>query len=322
MFTKYPVILGISNHPRVREIISITSRWLTRPRKRQQSRRITLFPDFPFHYLCLSDTHVPLRLTATSKNQKTGKTHKRNIKEKTKISSAIRYYFKPRKMLQEVVRTNRFAIKCVELGLYEDAIKGFAKAMNLVQQNCIRDFEHDVQIVREKAVLKQTPVITEVTASMTKLRVEIPDTNDSLFEMYTRPFLLDDSVVVPPSVLFTTLAFNIGLVYHKLGLSKNSIQNLKYAVRYYEHGLALIKKNACDGYSSSGMYWLTLALLTNAGNILWALWCTDEAMQCRKRVKILLKGGQISLLPTEDLEFFFDVSSNGIFCSRDSAPAA
>lgn len=28
--------------------------------------------------------------------------------------------------------------------------------------------------------------------------------------------------------------------------------------------------------ASTGMYWLSLALLTNAGNILWSLWATEE----------------------------------------------
>eukprot|EP00977_Amphora_coffeiformis_P017400 scaffold5631_cov167-Amphora_coffeaeformis.AAC.3 len=225
-------------------------------------------------------------------------------------------------MLQEVVCINRFAIKCIELDLYEEAIAGFARAMIIVEQKCFRDFEQDFHVAWEKALRKQSPAVTEVTASTTRLRMEVPDPNDNLFEVYMRPFLLDDSVVVPPSILFTTLAFNIGLVYHKLGLSRNSLEDLKYAVRYYEHGLALVKKNACEGYSSAGMYWLTLALLTNAGNILWALWCTDEALKCRKRVQMLLKGGQISILPPEDIHFFLDVSFNGIYCSRDSAPAA
>ena len=225
-------------------------------------------------------------------------------------------------MLQEVACLNQLAIKLLQLDQNEDAIAAFTRAMNLVQQNCFKDFEQDVHAAYEKAIQKQTPVISEVSASMIRLNVETPDTNDNLFEVYSRPFLIDDSVVVPPSILYTTLAFNIGLVYHKLGLTRNCLEDLKYAVRYYEHGLALIKKNACEGYSSTGMYWLTLALLTNAGNILWSLWCTDEAIKCRKRVQMLLRGREISTLPPEDIEFFLDVSSNGIFCSRSTAPAA
>ena len=179
-----------------------------------------------------------------------------------------------------------------------------------------------VRAIENASRIGYTAVSEVAASSCTALNVVPSDVNDVLFEVYTRPFFIDDSVVVPPSVLYVTLSFNVGLVYHRLGLQKNSLDYLKSAVHYYEYGLSIIKRNSSEGYSSNGMYWLTLALLTNVGNILWSRWCTSEALACRKRVHLLLGTKQIFALPPDDIEFFLDVSSSGIFCSRNTAPAA
>lgn len=226
-------------------------------------------------------------------------------------------------MLQEVASLNKRAIEYLGAERHDEAVAAFWKAMHIVHQYCVRDFEIDVLRAIENALRVGHMAISEVrTSPCTTFNVVPSDTNDVLFEVYTRPFLIDASVVVPPSVLFVTLSFNVGLVYHRLGLQRNSLDYLKNAIHYYEYGLSIINQNSLEGYCSNGMYWLTLALLTNVGNILWSLWCTSEAIACQKRVHLLIGTKQIFTLPPEDIEFFLDVSSSGIFCSRNVAPAA
>jgi hypothetical protein len=70
------------------------------------------------------------------------------------------------------------------------------------------------------------------------------------------------------------------------------------------------------------MYWLSLALLSNAGNILWSFWEVKDALRCRKRISKLLKGEEIFNLPDRDAEFFLDnICCTDTFC-RNLAPAA
>ena len=192
-------------------------------------------------------------------------------------------------MLQEVVSLNNLAISYLRMDRNEEAVSLLTKAMVLVQQCSVQDFDADVLRVYEIAARVRFPTISEVVASpYVALNLMPSDANDALFEVYTRPFLISDSVMIPPSVLRIALSFNTGLVYHRLGLQNNSLDNLKTAVQYYQYGLCMVKQNAREGYSSHGMYWLSLALLTNAGNILWSLWCTKEALECRQRVQLLL----------------------------------
>ena len=225
-------------------------------------------------------------------------------------------------MLQEVASLNRISIDYIQAGRYHDAIAGFQKAMHLVEKSCVADFEIDVEAAYMKATSSGGHTITEVAAAAFTLPFLPPDTNDDLFEIYNRPFLIDESFIIPPSVLHLTLCFNIGLVYHLLGLQNTKIEYMKMAIRHYQCGLYLIKRNAVENFSSTGQYWLTLALLTNAGNILWSLWCTKEALECRDRVHALLGTKNVFVLPKEDLVFFLQVCSNGIFCNRNAAPVA
>ena len=55
------------------------------------------------------------------------------------------------KMLEEVASLNRMAVTFLQFDRHQDAIACFHKAMNYVQENCVADFEADVQKVFDAA---------------------------------------------------------------------------------------------------------------------------------------------------------------------------
>ena len=54
-------------------------------------------------------------------------------------------------MLEEVASLNRMAVTFLQFDRHQDAIACFHKAMNYVQENCVADFEADVQKVFDAA---------------------------------------------------------------------------------------------------------------------------------------------------------------------------
>ena len=125
------------------------------------------------------------------------------------------------------------------------------------------------------------------------------------------------------SVISLTLAFNVGLVYQHRGLTNNCVADLKLASRYYERSLGIVHLNAHEGFASNGMYWMTLALLTNKASLLWHFWDTKKALCYQKRLQMLLDGQESFALPREEGLFFQSVVWQGrAFGACSAAPAA
>eukprot|EP00977_Amphora_coffeiformis_P017402 scaffold5631_cov167-Amphora_coffeaeformis.AAC.5 len=216
------------------------------------------------------------------------------------------------------------AISSLRADRHCEAIAYLIGGMELTRQICMGDFLNDVsRVLKKKGTVMCSSFTSEVAPSTTPLKVVMTDdSNDNLLRVYARPFLLDESVVIPPSIIDIALAFNAGLVFHMRGLATNSSVDLKFGLHYYGHGINVIWQNTCKGFCSNGMYWLALALLTNTMHILWDFWDTEEALACRERIHTLLASEYISALPAEDIQFFRDVSFSRMYCNHSIAPVA
>ena len=227
-------------------------------------------------------------------------------------------------MIREVASLNKMAVTCLQARQYENAIALLLKAIRFTHKACPQDFESDMSHAC-KCTMNATAISSsEVAPCMFSLPdVTCEAARDNPFNVYARPFLIDDSAFVPMSVISMTLAFNAGLVYQHRGLANNCAADLRVASQYYERALYIIQLNAYEGFASNGMYWMTLALLTNKGNILWHCWDIENASAYQKRLKMLLGGQESFDLPRED-SFFFEcvVWQGSAFGARNVAPAA
>lgn len=235
-------------------------------------------------------------------------------------------------MVAEIADMNKRGIACLQRGRHEAAIICFTQAIQQAHQKHVKDFAAATVNRAEEKMAQQCcrlPLHFEIVASpdtCLEKATDCADENESIFELYARPFLIEDSLVMvmPPSVIHAALCYNVGLAYHLWGLSQNSSSvNLRLALQFYERGICVLRQNSMEeGYSSNGMYWLTLALLTNAGDILWGFWYTDEALRFRDHMRMLVEQNQIFTLPVEDIRFFVDCSSRRTYMIRNAAPAA
>lgn len=244
-----------------------------------------------------------------------------NRKKQYHLSTTGRAPVTHLKMWQDVASLNKIAITFLQTGQYDKAISFFTKAIHLMQR--WTDAEGDIIQVQFDDAYLDIFSFSEVSATYCHSICPSEDA-DNPFEIYTHAFIIDDTQIVAPSVIVSALYFNLGLVYHQLGKTKsqNSSNNLRAAIRCYETGLVIIRRNARAGYASNGMYWLSLALLSNAGNILWSFWEVKDAVHCRRRIDKLLNGEEIFNLPDRDVEFFLDnICCTDSFC-RNLAPAA
>lgn len=229
---------------------------------------------------------------------------------------------KIQKMIAEVASMNKRGIECLRTGRHAAAIICFIQAMEHARQCCVHDFATDANQTEAKARQCGYPLRSEVAATNVGVAAKVADADVNLFEMYTRPFVIEDSILVPPSVVAVALSFNIGLGYHLQGLSCNISDDLRLALRFYERGLCILRQNAVEGYSSNGMYWLALAHLNNSGSILWRSWNMQEALNCREHMKSLVEREQVFTLPTWEIHFFVDCSTSALYIIRSAAPAA
>ena len=227
------------------------------------------------------------------------------------------------KMIREVASLNKMAVSCLQAGRYQDAIALLSKAMRFAHKTSAQDFESDMRHASESTMNSEVTSTSEVGPSMFSLPDVTRESCDNPFTVYARPFLIDDTAFVPMSVIHLTLTFNAGLVYQHRGLTKNCVADLKVASRYYERALGIVHLNAVEGFASNGMYWMTLALLTNKASLLWHFWDIEKAFACQKRLKMLLDGQESFSLPSEEGFFFECVVWQGeAFGERNVAPAA
>lgn len=222
---------------------------------------------------------------------------------------------------------NRIAINFFRVGRNDDALMWFAKAMALAQERYADAYQR-VEATR----YLQTRLVSEgfsyldIVASMSPASFKPKHEEDDGMKSYFEPFLINEVSLVAPNLMFAALSFNMGLVYHQAGLSEKLSSSLKIALKYYDHGLMSLRHNASQGFASNGMCWLSLALLNNCASILWEFWDIREALECRKRMTILLLGTMrehgIFNLPNEVIEFFIECYQSCPYSARCAAPAA
>jgi len=133
------------------------------------------------------------------------------------------------KMLERVAYLNQMAISCLRADRHSEALTFLLAGMELSRQIWTWDFFSDVGFKqKQRRIDTFSSFASEIAPSSTPLKILMAEaSNDNLMRVYARPFVLDESMVMPPSTVNVALAFNTGLVFQLRGLAKNSSADLK-----------------------------------------------------------------------------------------------
>ena len=216
---------------------------------------------------------------------------------------------------RRIVALNNGGVDALSCGRIHEAMFSFRHAMACLKR-------HKEILIAEGAVdldecFPPSPVACRIATDFSTI------SPSNMFEIYQCAFLLpkNESIMKNANETVVTLAYNLALAVHLVGLREQNEKLLMEALRYYKLAVAALQSHVFSHVSNQTR--IFLGSITNLGHIYSHFWDIDKSKECGDFLFAILSSfSDDQQLLQDDHYSFFCGMAFGVKYSCHSAPAA
>eukprot|EP00977_Amphora_coffeiformis_P000319 scaffold84_cov163-Amphora_coffeaeformis.AAC.13 len=201
----------------------------------------------------------------------------------------------------KILRLNNHGVLLLKQKKMDEAVRSFKRAKKYLS--------HPVAGITARNASTQPckPMISWTDLSDTWTRRDFIVSPHNTFDIYECAFTFDDNFDPHANsvILSAVVQYNLALAHHLLALVaiEYSTRHMQEALRCYRQGVKVIRYSP-PFPGADQLYLVTMAYLNNMGHIFSHFCQTEQSMNCRERIDVLLGFGTPSFLSEDDTEFF------------------